>query len=33
LASNSGASNTPSPEVARKAREKFGWLLNGGDGA
>ena len=27
------ASNTPSPEVARKAREKFGWLLNGGDGA
>ena len=26
-------SNTPSPEVARKAREKFGWLLNGGDGA
>src|SRR5438477_8684896 len=22
-------SNTPSPEVARKAREKFGWLLNG----
>jgi 4-hydroxy-3-polyprenylbenzoate decarboxylase len=22
--------NTPSPEVARKAREKFGWLLNGG---
>ena len=20
--------NTPSPEVARKAREKFGWLLN-----
>ena len=24
-------SNTPSPEVARKAREKFGWLLNGKD--
>jgi 4-hydroxy-3-polyprenylbenzoate decarboxylase len=23
------ASNTPSPEVARKAREKFGWLLDG----
>ena len=23
-------SNTPSPEVARKAREKFGWLLDGG---
>jgi hypothetical protein len=22
-------SNTPSPEIARKAREKFGWLLNG----
>jgi 4-hydroxy-3-polyprenylbenzoate decarboxylase len=22
-------SNTPSPEVARKAKEKFGWLLNG----
>ena len=22
-------SNTPSPEVARKAREKFGWLLEG----
>jgi 4-hydroxy-3-polyprenylbenzoate decarboxylase len=22
--------NTPSPEVARKAREKFGWLLDGG---
>ena len=22
-------SNTPSPEVARKAREKFGWLLDG----
>jgi 4-hydroxy-3-polyprenylbenzoate decarboxylase len=22
-------SNTPSPEMARKAREKFGWLLNG----
>ena len=21
--------NTPSPEVARKAREKFGWLLEG----
>ena len=21
--------NTPSPEVARKAREKFGWLLDG----
>ena len=21
--------NTPSPETARKAREKFGWLLNG----
>jgi len=21
--------NTPSPEIARKAREKFGWLLNG----
>ena len=27
------ATNAPSPEVARKAREKFGWLLNGGDGA
>jgi UbiD family decarboxylase len=26
------ASNTPSPEVARKAREKFGWLLNGSNG-
>ena len=25
-------SNTPSAEVARKAREKFGWLLNGKDG-
>jgi len=24
-------SNTPSPEVARKAREKFGWLLEGND--
>jgi UbiD family decarboxylase len=24
-------SNTPSPEVARKAREKFGWLLNGNE--
>ena len=24
-------SNTPSPEVARKAREKYGWLLNGKD--
>jgi UbiD family decarboxylase len=23
-------SNTPSPELARKAREKFGWLLDGG---
>jgi 4-hydroxy-3-polyprenylbenzoate decarboxylase len=23
------ASNTPSPEVTRKAKEKFGWLLNG----
>jgi UbiD family decarboxylase len=23
--------NTPSPEIARKAREKFGWLLNGGE--
>jgi UbiD family decarboxylase len=23
------ATNTPSPEVARKAREKFGWLLEG----
>jgi 4-hydroxy-3-polyprenylbenzoate decarboxylase len=23
-------SNAPSPEVARKAREKFGWLLDGG---
>ena len=22
-------SNTPSPELARKAREKFGWLLDG----
>jgi 4-hydroxy-3-polyprenylbenzoate decarboxylase len=22
-------SNTPSPEIARKAREKFGWLLEG----
>jgi len=22
-------SNTPSPEIAQKAREKFGWLLNG----
>ena len=22
-------SNTPSPEIAKKAREKFGWLLNG----
>jgi UbiD family decarboxylase len=22
--------NTPSPEVARKARERFGWLLDGG---
>jgi 4-hydroxy-3-polyprenylbenzoate decarboxylase len=22
-------SNTPSPEIARKAREKFGWLLDG----
>jgi 4-hydroxy-3-polyprenylbenzoate decarboxylase len=22
-------SNTPSPEIARKAKEKFGWLLNG----
>jgi hypothetical protein len=22
-------SNTPSPEVAKKAREKFGWLLDG----
>jgi hypothetical protein len=21
--------NAPSPEVARKAREKFGWLLDG----
>jgi hypothetical protein len=21
--------NTPSPETARTAREKFGWLLNG----
>jgi 4-hydroxy-3-polyprenylbenzoate decarboxylase len=25
-------SNTPSPELARKAREKFGWLLDGGKG-
>jgi UbiD family decarboxylase len=25
-------SNAPSPEVARKARERFGWLLNGGTG-
>jgi hypothetical protein len=25
-------SNTPSPEIARKAKEKFGWLLNGGSG-
>jgi 4-hydroxy-3-polyprenylbenzoate decarboxylase len=25
-------SNTPSPEVARKAREKFGWLLDGSGG-
>ena len=24
--------NTPSPEVARKAHEKFGWLLDGGPG-
>ena len=24
-------SNTPSPEVTRKAKEKFGWLLNGKD--
>jgi 4-hydroxy-3-polyprenylbenzoate decarboxylase len=23
--------NTPSPETARKAREKFGWLLNGSE--
>jgi UbiD family decarboxylase len=23
-------SNAPSPEIARKAREKFGWLLDGG---
>ncbi len=23
------ATNTPSPEIARKAREKFGWLLEG----
>jgi 4-hydroxy-3-polyprenylbenzoate decarboxylase len=23
------SSNTPSPEVTRKAKEKFGWLLNG----
>ena len=23
------ATNAPSPEVARKAREKFGWLLDG----
>jgi 4-hydroxy-3-polyprenylbenzoate decarboxylase len=22
-------SNTPSPEVTRKAKEKFGWLLDG----
>ena len=26
------ATNTPSPEVARKAREKFGWLLDGSNG-
>jgi 4-hydroxy-3-polyprenylbenzoate decarboxylase len=25
-------SNTPSAEVTRKAREKFGWLLDGGNG-
>jgi UbiD family decarboxylase len=25
-------SNTPSPELARKAKEKFGWLLDGGAG-
>ena len=29
LARGVSAVNSPSPEVARKAREKFGWLLDG----